>query len=55
MLKLHKNLNSFFIERKIITNFYLIDKYLRITGIKNDIDTKISNNKILLIGVYDSK
>jgi hypothetical protein len=37
-------------EHKIITIFCLIDEYLKITGIKDDIRAKVSNSEILLIG-----
>jgi len=37
-------------EHKIITIFYLIDEYLKIMNIKDDVRAKVSNSEILLIG-----
>ena len=37
-------------ERRIITVFCLIDEYLKLIGMKEDVRTTVSNAKILLIG-----
>jgi len=37
-------------EQRIITIFYLIDEYLRIMKIKDDVRAKVSNSEILLVG-----
>jgi len=37
-------------EQRIITIFYLIDEYLKIMGIKDDVRAKVSNSEILLVG-----
>jgi hypothetical protein len=37
-------------EQRIITIFYLIDEYLKIMEIKDDVRAKVSNSEILLVG-----
>ena len=37
-------------EHRIITIFYLIDEYLRIMGIKDDVRVKVSSSEVLLVG-----
>ena len=38
-------------ERRIITVFCLIDEYLKLIGMKEDVRTTVSNAEILLIGI----
>ena len=37
-------------ERDIITVYCLIDEYLKVSGIKDDVRAEISNAEVLLIG-----
>ena len=37
-------------ERDIITVYCLIDEYLKLSGIKDDVRAEISNAEVLLIG-----
>jgi hypothetical protein len=37
-------------EHRIITFFYLIDEYLKMINVKDDVRAKISNSEVLLIG-----
>ena len=37
-------------ERDIITVYCLIDEYLKLAGIKDDVRAEISNAEVLLIG-----